>query len=161
MRPVVHSTKHLVQTSLSTIVAGAVTSTTLAIAVPIADKNLVTEVEEGAVVKACYVEDWLRTADTAGGSFVYIIVKHPSATNNPTAVEMAALSDWDNKKNILFTSMGLLNDQDADATPITRGWYKVPKGKQRFGLGDTLKIHVFAQSLDLQRCGFALYKEYT
>ncbi len=161
MKSPIHSTKHYVQTSLATILAGAITSVNIVQAVSVADKNAVNEVEEGALVKACYVEDWLRTADTAPGSFVYIICKNPSGTGAPTVAEMAALGTWNNKKNILFTSMGLLNDQDADATPISRGWYKIPKGKQRMGLDDRISIHILAQSLDLVRCGFATYKEYT
>jgi len=56
----------------------------------------------------------------------------------------------------------LVNDQDADATPILRQWVKIPKTKQRFGLKDKLVLQVFAQgALDLTACGFELYKEYS
>ncbi len=161
MRAVIHSKKHFVQVSLETVAAGAINTHVIMDAVEPAAVSDTDEIVEGASVKAVFVEDWLRTADTAGGSFVYIIEKASGGINNPTAVEMAALGDYNNKKNILFTSMGLLNDQDADATPVMRGWVKIPKSKQRFGLGDQLRITIFAQSLDVHRCGFQTYKEYT
>jgi len=43
-----------------------------------------------------------------------------------------------------------------------RGWYKIPKTKQRFGLGDRLVLQIASQGTDaLDFCGFATYKEYT
>ncbi len=74
---------------------------------------------------------------------------------------MAALGDWSNKKNIFYTTMGLFNDQDADAIALFKGWIKIPKGKQRQGLEDSLKIAIFTPTIDLHICGFCLYKEYT
>ncbi len=162
MRPVIHSTKHYVQTSLSTVTASTITNVELVDAVQVVDKNSSSEVEEGAVVKAVYVEMWIRTQDTAPGSFVYIICKRPGGVNVPSTAEMAALGTWDNKKNVFYTTQGLANDQDADAIPAFKGWIKIPKSKQRFGLGDHLSFHIFAQgALDLTICGFATYKEYT
>ncbi len=161
MRAPIHSNKHYVQKSLSTILAAAVDVNDIVIAVTPSGVNLVNEVVEGALVKAVFIEEWFRTGDTSPGSFVTILEKVPGAQGPPSAAEMAALGTYNNKKNILFTSQALLNDQDADAIPILRGWIKIPKGKQRFGLGDTLRLVTFAQSLDIIRCGFSTYKEYT
>ncbi len=161
MRAPIHSKKHYVQKSLSTILAGVVDTEVIIDGEPIASVNTVSEVVEGALVKAIFVERWIRTADTAGGSFIAIICKHAAGVNDPTAAEMAALGNWDNKKNIIYTTQGLSNDQDADAIPFLRQWFKIPRGKQRTGLGDTWRIHVFAQTLDHQHCGFTTYKEYT
>ncbi len=72
----------------------------------------------------------------------------------------AALGDYTNKKNILYTTQALSNDQDADAIPLFKGWIRIPKSKQRFGLDDQLNFHVFAQALDQNICGFVTYKEY-
>ncbi len=158
----VHSTKHYVQKSISTITGGAVDTQSLVVAVDVADKNLVNEVEEGNTVKACYLEFWLRTLDTASGSFVAALYKLPGTGVAFTAAQMAAISNAENKKNILWFGQGLVNDQDADATPILRSWYKIPKSKQRFGLGDQLVLTVLAQSLiDIAICGFVTYKEYS
>ncbi len=161
MRAPIHSNKHYVQTSLSTVMALAVLEISLIRAVVPSGVNLVNEVTEGAIVKAIFIEEWLRTGDTAAGSFVVIVEKVPAGIAAPSAAQMAALATYENKKNILFTSMGTLNDQDSLATPVLRNWLKIPKGKQRFGLGDELRIVIFAQSLDIIRCGFATYKEYT
>ncbi len=161
VRPVINSVKHLVQRSIETVLASAIVTTFLIVAKNVVDVNTSTEVVEGSIIKAVYVEWWLRAGDLAGGSYVFILYKGGSDMTAPTTTEMAALNDWDNKKNILFTSQALVNDQDADATPILRQWVKIPKGKQRFGLGDHLKISVFAQgAIDLHQCGVVIYKEY-
>ncbi len=161
MKPVIHSTKHYIQNSLATTVAGAVTATTIATSVAVQDKNSVAEVVEGATIKAVYVEDWVRTNDTSPGSFVYIIAKFPNGVNDPTAAEMAALHTWDNKKNVLYTTQALSNINTSQAIPMFKGWVKIPKGKQRMGLGDKLKTVFLAQALDQNVCGFKTYKEYT
>ncbi len=161
MKSPIHSIKHYTQNSLATTIAGAVSFTNIALSVAIQNVNTADEVVEGSLVKAVYVEDWVRTNDTSPGSFVYIICKLPSGVDNPTAVEMAALNDWDNKKNILYTTQGLSNDQDADAIPLHKGWIAIPKGKQRMGLGDRIRTIFFAQALDQNTCGFKTYKEYT
>ncbi len=162
MRPIIHSTKHYIQTSLSTVTGLTQNIITLVNAVAVPDKNIVSEVEEGAIVKACYVEAWLRTLDSVGGSFIVVLWKQPGGAANFSLTEMAALGDADAKKNIFFVSQGLANSQTADATPVLRGWYKIPKSKQRFGLGDKLLLQIFAQStIDVAHCGFATYKEYT
>ncbi len=129
--------------------------------VAVANKNQVQEVVEGAVVKAVYVELWVRAGEVTAGSGQFIIYKTTGDSTSPSAADMAALGDWDNKKNILYTTMGLFNDQDADALPLYKGWLKVPKGKQRMGLGDQLRVAGYSPTIDLHVCGFALYKEYT
>ncbi len=162
MRPVIHSKKHYVQTSLTGVLGGAQLNVELVSAVAVDDINTVDEVVEGAVVKAIYVELWARGSEAAPGSFIYILCKRPGGVNVPSSAEMAALGDWDNKKNVLYTTQGLSNDNDADAIPLYKGWIKIPKSKQRFGLGDHFSFHFFAQGgIDQQVCGFATYKEYT
>ncbi len=161
VRPMVHSTKHYVQTSISTIAGGAVLTQDLVDAVAVGAKNSVSEVEEGNTVKAIYCEYWLRAGSTTPSSGQLVLVKLPAGAIPPTAAEMAALGNYDNKKNILYTQMGLFNDQDADAIAAVRGWFKIPKGKQRFGLGDKFVLSVFTPTIDLQICGFATYKEYS
>ncbi len=157
----VHSTKHYVQTSIETVTGGAVVNKILALAVAVSDKNTVNEVEEGADIKAAYHEYWLRAGSLTASSGQAIIYKTEGDTNPPSATEMAALGDWVNKKNIFYTTMGLFNDQDSNAINIYKGWLPIPRGKQRFGLGDALRLSVFSPTVDLHLCGFTLYKEYT
>ncbi len=162
VRPVVHSTKHYVQNSIATITAGAKLDIIIATAVSTAGKNLPNEVEEGAIVKACYLEQWLRASEVSPGSYVAALYKVPGGGSAFSTAQMAALMTAENKKNILWTGQGLVNDQDADAIAMLRGWYKIPKSKQRFGFGDELVLTIFAQgAIDMVVCGFATYKEYT
>ncbi len=162
VRPVVHSTKHYVQNSLATIAAGAQLVLTLVDSVAVVNKNASNEVEEGAIIKACYIEEWIRSPEASPGSFIAVLWKQPGGASNFTTVEMAALHNAEAKKNILWSSQGLINDTDADALGLSRGWYKIPKSKQRFGLGDKLLFQVFAQgAIDIVICGLATYKEYT
>ncbi len=122
-------------------------------------------VEVGAVVKAVYVEYWLGQASTSVvGSYTTILHKNPGGNSPATATNLAALHDFDNKKNILFTSQALTPPTDGGQVMVMRGWYKIPKGKQRFGLGDRLDLvtrNNTATAVSINGCGFALFKEYS
>ncbi len=159
MRPPIHSRKHYVQKSLSTVLAGQSDPILLinAIADPAGTDNVVAE---GAIVKAVYVEMWVRAGDTSAGSTLVTVVKTP-ATTVPSFANMIALHSYDNKRNIFYHTQGPTNDQDNTAIPFVRMWIKIPKSKQRFALGDRLYLVVTAQALDNIICGFATYKEYT
>ncbi len=162
VRPMVHSTKHYVQTSLSSITAPGQLNTTIAQSVAVVDKDAVFEVEEGANIKAVYFEYWLKTGETSNSGFYTMTIhKIPGGGANFSQAEMAALGGAPNKKNILFTSQGLLNTPADSATNVIRSWIKIPKSKQRFGLGDFLMMSILASAIDIDLCGFATYKEYT
>jgi len=160
VRPMVHSTKHIVQFSIRTIEAGTTEDLLIATAVAVGSKNVPNEVEEGSSIKACFIELWVRAGSATASSGQHVLFKKSQGQGFPTTTNMAQLHDWTNKKNILFTQMGLFNDQDADAVRIFGGWYKIPKGKQRFGLGDQLAVTGFSTAIDTQICGVAIYKEY-
>ncbi len=160
VRPMVHSIKHYVQESLATVTGGGVNQIVVASAVSIDANNVVNEVTEGNSIKAVYMELWIRSASTTGSSGQMIFYKKIADATNASATDMAALGDWDNKKNILYTTMGLFNDVDADAITLFKGWIKIPKGKQRMGLGDRLVVSVFSPTIDAHICGFFTYKEY-
>lgn len=159
----VHSTKHYVQTSISSITGGAVGVIIIANAVPVGDKNLASEVEEGNSLKAVYIEHWIKAGEASNsGSFVATLMKVPGGGSTFSFAEMAALHDAENKKNILYTTQGLMNINSGSATNISKQWYKIPKGKQRFGLGDRLVFEISAAAtIDLDHCGVAIYKEYS
>jgi len=162
VRPMVHSTKHYVQHSISPILAGAIETNILIHAVAVSNKDSPSEVEEGASIKACYLEAWLRSSEASPGSFIACLYKQPGTGVAFTGAQMAGMNTSENKKNVLWFGQGLVNDNNADALGMLRGWYKIPKSKQRFGLGDQLVLSIFAQgAIDLVHCGFATYKEYT
>ncbi len=164
MRAVIKSKKHIFQISQSTVAQTAAVITTIVEAKE-GTGTTPAVVEEGAIVKACYVEFWV-SQDSASvvGSYTLVLYKNPGGNANANTTALAALHDYDNKKNILFTAQGLLTPTDGGQVPVLRGWYKIPKGKQRFGLGDKLEVSIRnnnATSIDINFCGLAIYKEYT
>ncbi len=162
VRPMVHSTKHYVQFGISPILTGVIGNLRIVAAVESTVANQADEVQEGSNIKAVYFELWLQNEGNLG-EFIMTISKNPENGNGPTFVEHAALFTYTNKKNVLYTTQGLTsNDGISGPVNVIRGWVKIPKSKQRFGLGDTLFMNISNVSAnDLLRCGFATYKEYT
>ncbi len=162
MKAPIHSSKHYVQMSRFTVATVARVNQDLVIASKIQDINAVDEVVEGALVKAVYVELWLLNSSNDGSDIV-TLTKTTAGSIGPSFTECNALGTYDEKKNILFTHQGLSsNNGVGNPIPIMRGWYKIPKSKQRFGLGDRLVLTIANNGPStLEACGFALYKEYT
>ncbi len=162
VRPMVHSQKHYVQITVSSVAGGAVATEILADAVDVSVKNLATEVENGSSIKAVYVELWVKAGETSNlGSFQFALYKLPGTGVSFTFAQMTSMHTSENKKNVLFFSQGLVNTPAASATNILRQWIKVPKSKQRFGLGDRLQLAITgAAAIDVDYCGFITYKEY-
>ncbi len=158
VRPMVHSIKHYVQPGLRTVTSGGVESHVIADAQAAATNN--DDVLEGSSIKAIYVEHWIRASGASPGAFIVCVSKVPGTGIPFTVAQMAALFDAENKKNIIFTSQALVNDNDADAIAIHRGWLKIPKTKQRMGLGDRWILSTSAIGVDMTVCGFDTYKEY-
>jgi len=160
LRSIIHSKKHYVQVSLATITGGASVVTNLVVAVDIVTTSNV-EVLTGSSIKAVFVEMWIRSTELSPGTVLVSLVKCVDG-QTITFADHINLNDYSNKKNVLYHTQGLTNDTDADAIPFLRQWFKIPKGKQRFGLGDTLRLIVTSQAaIDNVQCGFATYKEYS
>ncbi len=162
MRPVIHSNKHYVQMSLSTVLTGVRSSVSLINALALDDVNTPPEVGEGAIVKAVFVELW--TISSANDGFeIVTITKVPEGGAGPTFAQMSLLNDYTNKKNILFTHQGLqANDGVGQPVRVPIGWVKIPKSKQRFGLGDNLILSISNPGANTTTfCGFSTFKEYT
>jgi len=147
--------------SLATVLSGQNLNTIIAIASDDPAAGNASQIKTGSIVKAVFVEMWIRAGDTSPGSTLVTLQKIPGSGNQMTFNEAIALHTYDNKKNILYHTQGLTNDQDADAIPFIRQWFKIPKGKQRFGLDDQLTLTISAQALDNIVCGFMTYKEYS
>ncbi len=160
MRAVIQSVKHYVQVSLTTVLSGASLNTQIckAVEAPVADTPA--ECPVGAIIKAVYIEMWVRTGDTAPGTSLISFYKGKQ-NQNMNFAEQIALHDYTGKADVYYHTQGLINDQDSTATPFMRGWFKVPKGKQRMALGDTLNLSIAAQALDNHVCGFMVFKVYT
>ncbi len=162
MKPIIHSQKHYVQQSRSQVATVAKLSVSIISSVESTVANLVDEVVEGANIKAVYVEMWIL--DTSNdGSFVISLEKRVANSPLMTFAQSNALGTYPNKKNILYVTQGLSpNNGVGNPVPIIRQWFKIPKGKQRFGLSDQLKLNITNNGLnDLEFCGFMTYKELT
>ncbi len=163
MKAPIHSKKHIFQISQATVAQAAVVVTPFIISIE-GSSATPQHVNEGSLVKNCYVEFWV-SQDSASvvGSYTIILYKNPGNSITVTSAEMAALHDWRNKKNILFTAQGLLTPNDGGQVPVLRAWYKIPKGKQRMGLSDSVDIAIRnnnATAIDINFCGVVIYKEY-
>ncbi len=161
VRPTINSEKHLRAISLTTIDDNTAQSFVLIDAV--VAPSVSSQVRVGAVVKAIHVELWYLSSSAQPTFHVSTIEKLVSGQIDPTSVQMSALHDYPNKKNIFKTSQGLVGDANSNPIPVFREWIPIPKGKQRFGLGDRLIITVAARgeaANDVEVCGMNIYKEY-
>ncbi len=154
--------KHIVQNSLFVAASGGKAGINLVDAVNVADITSTNPilVREGCTIKAVYLEYWCTGDDVVQSTQVSLVEKLPNNTSPVSAADMADLDEYENKNNILEMHMGLNNPEDGVAQPLFRGWITIPKGKQRFALGEKLSISFLGQSDGLQMCGFAIYKEY-
>ncbi len=159
MRPRVHTEKHLVQRSLFAVASGVLNIHVIAIAPQTHVAATADNVREGSIISSVYIELWLTSDDAAAGSVVCTLEKRGGTTTAMTAANSAALDSYANKKNILHTQMGLIGPNVQVPMPIVKGWFKIPKGKQRFGQGDVLIFNILAQSNGVSGCGFSIYKE--
>ncbi len=119
------------------------------------------EVDEGSVVKAVHLEYWLNgRGSTATTQFQMIVLKLVGEAGNVSFTDMANLSAYQGKKNILYTTQGVLAEAGSQSVPVIRDWVKIPKGKQRMGLGDRIQVVFTAIGEPIQICGMAIFKEY-
>ncbi len=161
VRPMVTSEKHYTQYSPATVALGAITVKHIVSAVALQNKNDQDEVTEGSVIKAVYLEIWITGDDALASSFTLTVEKTVGVFTAMTVGQSQALGTYPNKKNILYTSQGLLGPNVQVPTPVIRTWIKIPKSKQRFGLNDHLVFNILAGLDGITFCGFATYKEYT
>jgi len=161
----IQSIKHYVQYASSTIGTGLVVNLDIVHAVSVASVGAQTdEVEEGSIVKAVHVEMWCLCSGSSGAitQFNYVLEKLVSGQTPINYTQILNLASYPNKKNVLYTSQGNLPSRiDSSGTvPIMRGWFLIPKGKQRMGLGDKIVLSIASTGSALDRCGMMTYKEY-
>ncbi len=160
MKAPINSEKHIVQQSFSTIASTAIENIQTLNTVTVASSATNTVVQ-GSIVKNVFVEIWIIGGSQQPGSFTLCVLKLPGAASDPTTGEFASLGTYANKKNILYTTQGLVGDANTNPIPIVRQWVKIPKGKQRMGLGDKILVTIRNNTTDtLDFCGQQIYKEY-
>jgi len=161
MKPTINSEKHFRPTSLTTVDNNTVVNAVIFEAV--ASPSTSGHVRVGAVIKAVHVELWYISSGSQPTFQVSTVEKVVAGGTPCTSDQMSNLHDYPNKKNILETSQGLVGDANSNPMPVFRHWIKVPKGKQRFGLGDAMYLNIAARgeaSNDVEICGMNIFKEY-
>ncbi len=122
------------------------------------------DVVEGAVIKAVHIEMWFSSTATSGqsGECQMIVEKVPAGQTPATSAQLLNLQAYPNKKNIFFTFQGNIAGLSTghQPVPVLRNWLLIPKGKQRFGLGDSLVMSMINITQTLVTCGIIIYKEY-
>ncbi len=158
MRPRVHTEKHIKQQSLLAVAGGAITNIGIATAVAV-PTSAVLEVREGCTISAVYVEIWITGDDAVQGTAIVSLEKVPAGATNMTAAQSAALNAYPNKRNVFHVQMGLTPPNTQYPMASIKGWFKIPKGKQRMALGDELVLNIHGQSDGVSACGVFIYKE--
>lgn len=162
MKAPINSVKHIVQRSLTTTqeqtLAGFVIVT-----VKDSQPTSASHVVVGAVIKAVFIELWALGESAQPCSVTWTVEKLEGAATAMTQAQAQDLDNYPNKKNILKLGQGVIGDSNSNPIPIMREWVKIPKGKQRFGQDDILRVNlscVGQADNGLQTCGVAVYKEY-
>jgi len=157
----INTVKHYVQHSSALLASSAIISLVEVTAAAAPATATSATVREGAVVKAVYIEQWLLGDGAATVSqFTLTVEKKRIAEPDMTFSQSQNLGAYPNKKNILYTTQGILGSIDgAPTVPVIRQYIAIPKGKQRFGAGDELVVNI-AAIVALRRCGMATFKEY-
>lgn len=159
----INSVKHYVHNTNAVIASGAVRANVIVDATAAPATANAQDVKEGAIIKAVFVEQWIRSNATSGNSvqFILIVEKVPSNQASVSAAQTLNLGAYQNKKNVLYVTQGVLGDiATNDAVPLYRNWILIPKGKQRMGLGDRVVVTVSPVGFSVQNCGISTYKEY-
>ncbi len=156
------SIKHYVNTEKTTIASGTSLSIQYVQGVVQTAVANFSDVVEGSLVKAVYVELWLKSNATAGNETKFqLVVEKVIGNQEPISfAQMNNLMTYPNKKNVFFVSQGVLGDLTTQSIPIVRNWFKIPKGKQRFGLDDEFFVTVSSTNATVDVCGIAVFKEY-
>ncbi len=156
----IQSRKHYVQVTPSIVASGAKANVSIADAKQNPDATIADEVQVGDTVRAVFIEMWISSDDAVQGSIVATLTLLPAATNM-TYANSVALHNYVNKKNVFYVTQGLTGTVTGAPLPFLRGWFKIPKGKQRFGLGDKLVLTISGIGNGAHYCGQITYKSYS
>ncbi len=158
----INSIKHYVPRTSLAVASGAISNFEVIDAVVAPANAAPKQIIEGAVIKAVYIEAWLGSNEAAASesTFVLTVEKKRITESDMTHTQALNLGSYPNKKNILYTTQGIVGSLAVSGTiPVIRNWVLIPKGKQRFGLGDQFLLNVAAVGA-IQFCGITTFKEY-
>ncbi len=158
VRALIHTEKHIVQVTLTTATAATVANVNIVSVAQNADTSLAQNVEVGTEVSAVFAEIWVLGSSQQPTTITGIVYKTPADADAVDNTEMATLHTYPNKKNIFYTTQGLVGDANSNPIPILRQWIKIPKGKSRMGLGDKLRFSIRGITEDTQFCGQFTFK---
>ncbi len=158
MRPVVNTEKQYVQYTVTSVGLGSLGQEFIAEALEV-PATASKDVRVGAKISAIYVEIWLGSDDAAQGSFNLTVEKVPGNSAFMTYAQSILLDDYPNKKNVFYTTQGINPPNVQSAIPVIRQWIKIPKSKQRMGLGDKFVVNIAGITNGLTYCGFSLFKQ--
>ncbi len=164
LAPIV-SVKHYIQQTNALLSSAVVRSQVLVNAVSVGDAHANTfDVTEGSVIKAVHLDFWVMSdgATDTNTQWNAILEKVVAGQDSANVTNMLNLQAYPNKKNIFNSFQGNLSAAVDGANPTTymQGWFKIPKGKQRFGIGDSLVLSIMPTGQICVICGMATYKEY-
>ncbi len=161
VRPMVNSNKHIVQNVVFPVGTVSTVNLVLAQAKENPDGLVSSEVRVGSNIKAIFCEYWIL-GDGQQPSAVEMHLEKPVAGSiGPVFADSQSLYIYNNKKNIFYTTQGLVGDANSNPIPFIRQWIKIPKGKQRMGLGDLLIMSFNNLTADgIEVCGLSIYKEF-
>ncbi len=156
------SRKHYVHRSNTQLASGVIQNNIVAEAVVAPATTLASDVQEGSILKAVYVEIWLGGAGLSGNSTQFNLTLEKISSDGPvmTFAQSLGLGAYPNKKNIFYTTQGVLAGEDVQTVPVIRNWVLIPKGKQRMGLSDRIMLNIAASGQNIDVCGIFTYKEY-
>ncbi len=160
--PSINTIKHMLNIENAVVASATTRPIELADAVAQNAVTAVTDVVEGSLIKTCYLELWFKSNADAGADtkFQLVIEKVPAAQTSISFTQLNNLMGYQNKKNILYTTQGVVGDGTTQAIPVSRDWYQIPKGKQRFGLGDRLVATISTTGFGANVCGLSIFKEW-
>lgn len=162
MKAVINSVKHIVQRSLQLVEEQTMASHLIANTVT-AEPTNPANVVVGSIIKAIFMEYWVLGESSQPCTTTWSVEKLVNSATPMTQAQGQALMDYDNKKNIFKIGQGVVGDSNSNPIPVIREWIKIPKGKQRFGQGDSLRFNISCigeADNGLEFCGVSIYKEY-
>ncbi len=160
----INSIKHFVSRTNTGVTGGTKSTIAIAVGTPAPANASVVEVNIGCVIKAIFLELWVIGSGASNNTTqcVMTLEKIPAGQIDPTNAQMLNLMAYPNKNNILQTFQGVLSQNVDGANPISplRGWFKIPRGKQRMARGDRIVFNIATVSTNIATCGMFIYKEY-
>ncbi len=155
--------KHIIPKGVEAIAVAGISNMIIANAVDTPVNTTATEVNIGSVIKAVYIEMWIRGDDeSAAPANVFVsFEKLIGSSGSMIFADATGINTYDNKSNTFYVTQGLTSAGTANsAIPFMRGWFKIPKGFQRMAIGDRLHLNIVALNHDLEACGIFVFKEY-